>query len=97
MINKIFVFIISSMVVTFVLFITFFLYDPTNNKYIYLILSCISLFIVGILTLIIVLKEDDNDIYKYVILDKEEYEIMKNTLYDQRREIKKLKTIIRNK
>lgn len=71
---------------------------PEKDKLVYLITACISLFFIGLLVMVIVLRNDENkDVYKYVIMDKDEYEIIKNTLYDQKREIKKLMTTIKNK
>jgi len=64
-----------------------------NNKY--LITSITSLFIVGVSIITVVLKDQTNEesiLDKYVILTKEEYEYMKNTLYKQEREIKKLRS-----
>ena len=69
-----------------------------TNDNMYLFISMISLFIVGITILVLVLKNDDNDerfLDKYVVLDKDEYENMKNTLFKQEKEIKKLKAIIK--
>lgn len=78
--------------------ILYFIYK--NELYIFLILF--SLFMIGILVLILVFKYGDNDknYNNYVVLDKLEYENLKKTLYIQKNKLNKqnkiIKTIIKD-
>ena len=82
-------------IVSAVFNIIFFIFTNDNM---YLFISMISLFIVGITVLVFVINSDNDNskfLDKYIILDKEEYEVLKNKLYDQENEIKKLKAAIK--
>lgn len=67
--------------------IFYFIYKNILNIYIILL----SLFLVGILTLILIFKSNDENKYytNYIILEKDEYETLKNDLVKQKIKIKK--------
>lgn len=65
-----------------------------NKQYsnIYIIFSLTSLGLIGVLTLILILKNDEGYNYNdFIIMNKNDYIDMKNTLFSQKKEIKDLK------
>lgn len=78
----------------------YFIYKNILNIYIILL----SLFLVGILILILIFKFNDENKYynNYIVLEKDEYEILKNDLIKQKiklkkqnRQINKIKAILK--
>lgn len=75
------------------------IYYLTEKEYNYIYLFCINLFLLGMLFIFYALKYYDNDDYNdYIVISKDEYDNMKNTIsfnketiLNKNNQIKKLK------
>lgn len=74
--------------------VIFYIFDYSNIKF--LITFLVSLFLVGVSIVTLVLKNssEDNLYDKYILLTKEEYKNLKQTIYKQEQELKKLSSTI---
>ena len=93
-VDNIILFLMVITIIISVINVIFYIFDYSNIKF--LITSLVSLFLVGVSIVTLVLKNssEDNLYDKYILLTKEEYKNLKQTIYTQEQELKKLRSTI---